>query len=94
MIDDIQNVLRAWVDYIHRRIYTGVYKIRRTAMSKLPSYIKKAKSEYRKNTTTISITINPRTEPEIHEKVNEQENKSGYIKDLIRKDIKGGCNHD
>lgn len=62
-------------------------------MSKLPSYIKKAKSEYRKNTTTISITINPRTEPEIHEKVNEQENKSGYIKDLIRKDIKGGCNH-
>ena len=59
-------------------------------MSKLPSYIKKAKSDYRKRITTITVTINPKTEPETHERVNEQENKSGYIKSLIERDIKGG----
>ena len=63
-------------------------------MSESPSYIKKAKSDYRKRITTIAVTINPKTEPEIYKKVNEQENKSGYIKVLIERDIKGdnhGC---
>lgn len=78
------------LDYIHKCIYNGVYNIRSIIMSKLPSYIKKAKSDYRKRITTITVTINPKTEPEIHEKVNEQENKSGYIKSLIERDIKGG----
>lgn len=61
-------------------------------MSKLPSYTQKAKADYRKRITTVTITINPRTEPEIHKKINEQDNKSGYIKGLIERDIKGG-NH-
>lgn len=59
-------------------------------MSKLPSYTQRAKAEYRKRITTVTITINPRTEPEISKKINEQENKSGYIKGLIEQDIKGG----
>lgn len=61
-------------------------------MSKSPSYTQKAKADYRKRITTVTITINPRTEPEIYKKINEQDNKSGYIKGLIGRDIKGG-NH-
>ena len=63
-------------------------------MSKLPSYTQKAKAEYRKRITTVTITINPRTELEIYEKISEQENKSGYIKSLIERDIKGGSHGD
>ena len=77
-------------DCIHWCIYNGVYNIRSIVMSKLPSYIKKAKSDYRKRITTITVTINPKTEPEIYKRVNDQENKSGYIKSLIERDIKGG----
>lgn len=61
-------------------------------MSKLPSYTQKAKADYRKRITTVTITINPRTEPEIYKKINEQDNKSGYIKNLIKNDIKGEGN--
>lgn len=61
-------------------------------MSKLPLYTQRAKAEYRKRITTVTITINPKTEPEIYEKINEQDNKSGYIKNLIKRDIEGGCN--
>lgn len=60
-------------------------------MSKIPSYTRKAKAEYRKRITTVTITINPKTEAEIYKKINEQENKSGYIKSLIELDIKGGA---
>lgn len=59
-------------------------------MSKLPDYIKKAKDDYRKRISIISVTINPNTESDIYNIVQRQENKSGYIKNLIKKDIKDG----
>lgn len=59
-------------------------------MSKLPDYIKKAKDDYRKRISIISVTINPNTESDIYNIVQRQKNKSGYIKNLIKKDIKDG----
>ncbi len=74
---------------VYPSVYTMVYiLIKEITMSKLPSYTQKAKADYRKRITTISITINPKTEPDIFEKISQQENKSGYIKELIKSDIK------
>lgn len=62
-------------------------------MSKVPKYTKKAQEAYRKKVMTVTITINPRTEVDVYERLSEQENKSGYLKDLVKKDIEGG-NHE
>lgn len=61
-------------------------------MSVLPIYTQKAKADYRRRISTITITVNPKTEYAIFKKINEQENKSGYIKKLIEKDVCGENN--
>ena len=99
MTDSIVELLEQWVHKTYLTIYTIVYTMvyiitKEYLMSKLPSYTQKAKAEYRKRITTVTITINPRTELEIYEKISEQENKSGYIKSLIERDIKGGSHGD
>ena len=47
----------------------------------------KAKKEYRKKTKQIAIEFNIETEKEILDHILSQENKSRYIKDLIKNDI-------
>ena len=42
----------------------------------------------RKNTKIIPVRLNLDRDKDIIHKLDEKENKSGYIKDLIRKDIK------
>lgn len=37
---------------------------------------------------TITVRIDPRKDPDVARKLTEVENKTGYIKDLIRADIK------
>lgn len=50
---------------------------------------KKAQRNYRKNTVkTVTIEFYPNKDQELLDKLNEVESKQGYIKDLIRADIK------
>ena len=55
--------------------------------SKLPVYTQKAKAAYRKRNSSLTMTINPKTEPDIAEWLNAQSNKSGAVKELIRQAI-------
>lgn len=48
---------------------------------------KRAKEKYRKKTHKVSIEFYPH-EAELIQKINEQPSKQGYIKELIRKDIR------
>ena len=48
---------------------------------------KRAKEKYRKKVTKVSIEFYPH-EAELIQKVNEQPSKQGYIKELIKKDIR------
>ena len=48
---------------------------------------KRAKAKYNEKVNKITVAFYP-TEAEIWNKLQSQENKQGYIKDLIRKDIK------
>lgn len=43
-----------------------------------------------KNTTQIKFSFNNKTDADILEKLNSVGNKQGYIKELIRNDIKEG----
>ncbi|MBQ2175832.1 MAG: hypothetical protein II453_12490 [Alphaproteobacteria bacterium] len=43
---------------------------------------------HRENTKIIPVRLNLDGDKDIIHKLNKKENKSGYIKDLIRKDIK------
>ena len=38
----------------------------------------------------VGIDFNRNTEPELVEKIESQKNRSGYVKDLIRKDLESG----
>jgi hypothetical protein len=49
---------------------------------------KKARDKYNAKRKRVAIDFCP-TEADLWEHVNKQENKAGYIKDLIRKDMKG-----
>ncbi|WP_206460250.1 hypothetical protein [Anaerovorax sp. IOR16] len=52
--------------------------------------VKKYKSQenyYMKNTVQIKLKLNANTDREILDKLNNVENKQGYIKELIRKDM-------
>lgn len=53
--------------------------------SKLPIYTQKAKSAYRARNTSVTFTINVNSEADVLEWLNRQSNKSGAIKELIRK---------
>ena len=55
-------------------------------MARSPEAIKRAKEKYNKKVTKIAIEFYPQ-DAELLQKVNEQPNKQGYIKELIRKDI-------
>lgn len=48
---------------------------------------KRAKAKYNEKVTKITIEFYPQ-DAELLQKVNEQPNKQGYIKDLIKKDIR------
>lgn len=48
---------------------------------------KRAKEKYRKKATRLLVEFYP-YEADLLQKVNEQPNKQGYIKDLIKKDIR------
>lgn len=51
--------------------------------------IRESQARYRKNNCkTISFMFYKNTEADIIKKLEEQPNKTGYIKNLIRKDIK------
>ena len=41
-----------------------------------------------KNTTHVNLKLNKKTDADILEHLDQQESKQGYIKGLIRKDIK------
>lgn len=43
-----------------------------------------------KNTTRVAIALNNNTDHDIIKHLEAQPNKQGYIKDLIKKDMKGG----
>lgn len=58
--------------------------MKKTSQNKL-DYIAKWHKE---NTKIIPVRLNVDGDKDIIHKLNEKENKSGYIKDLIRKDIK------
>jgi hypothetical protein len=47
---------------------------------------KRAKAKYAEKVKKITVSFYP-TEADIWDKLQAQENKQGYIKDLIRKDI-------
>lgn len=50
---------------------------------------KKAKKRYdEKNTVQIKLKLNRKTDKDILEALDHSENKQGYIKELIRKDLK------
>lgn len=48
---------------------------------------KRAKERYRKKTTQIVVEFYPQ-DAELLQKVKEQPNQQGYIKDLIKKDLR------
>lgn len=50
---------------------------------------KRASAKYNAtNTTAIHLKLNNKTDADVLRKLNEVESKQGYIKDLIREDIK------
>ena len=54
----------------------------------VPEYQKKAQKKYdATNTVMISIKLNRTTDADIIEKLDEQDSRQGYIKELIRKDL-------
>lgn len=51
---------------------------------------KRAKAKYdQQNTVQLHFKLNKRTDSDVIEWLNSIENKQGYIKELIRADIKG-----
>lgn len=56
-------------------------------MARSPEAIKRAKAKYNEKVTKVTIEFYPH-ESELIQKVNEQPSKQGYIKELIRKDIR------
>ena len=56
-------------------------------MARNPEAIKRAKAKYNEKVTKVTIEFYP-NEAELIQKVNEQPSKQGYIKELIRKDIR------
>ena len=56
-------------------------------MQKVPIYTRQAKERYRLSTLTVALTVNPRTEKELHNKLNGMPNRAAYIKYLILNDM-------
>ena len=52
-----------------------------------PEAIKRAKAKYNEKVTKVTIEFYP-SDAELLQKVKDQPNKQGYIKELIRKDIR------
>ena len=48
----------------------------------------RAMRRYRRKTTSVLVRINPETEPDVYRRIMSVDNKSGYIKELINKDVK------
>lgn len=52
----------------------------------------KASNKYDKeNTKQIALRLNKKTDADIIEHLEKQSSKQGYIKEVIRKDIKSSC---
>ena len=56
-------------------------------MARSPEAIKRARDNYKKKVTKITVEFYLQ-DAELLQKLNEQPNKQGYIKELIRKDIR------
>lgn len=56
-------------------------------MARSTEAIKRAKAKYNEKVTKITVEFYPQ-EAELVQKLNEQPSKQGYIKELIRKDIR------
>lgn len=56
-------------------------------MARSPEAIKRAKAKYNEKVTKVTIEFYPQ-ETELLEKVKSQPSQQGYIKELIRKDIR------
>jgi hypothetical protein len=55
-------------------------------MARSPEAIKRAKQKYNEKVVKVTIEFYPQ-DAELLQKVNEQPNKQGYIKNLIKKDL-------
>lgn len=55
-------------------------------MARSPEAIKRAKAKFNEKVTKVTIEFYPQDE-ELLQKVNEQQNKQAYLKDLIKKDL-------
>jgi hypothetical protein len=52
----------------------------------------KAQAKYDKeNTVSVSLKLNKRTDADILERLDEVSSKQGYIKALVREDMRKGC---
>jgi hypothetical protein len=67
--------------FINQALWKGVNK-----MSPLTEAQKRAKAKYNSRVTKVSIEFYP-SDADLLQKVQEQENKQKYLKDLIRQDI-------
>lgn len=56
-------------------------------MPRNPEAIKRAKAKYNEKVSKVTVEFYPQ-DAELLQKLNEQPNKQGYLKDLIRKDIR------
>ena len=56
-------------------------------MARNPEAIKRTKAKYNEKVTKVTIEFYPH-DAELLQKVNEQPSKQGYIKELIKKDIR------
>ena len=59
-------------------------------MGKVPEYTKRAIEKYQKEKTVhLAISLHPERDADIIAQMEQQTNKQGYIKALIREDIHG-----
>lgn len=61
-------------------------------MKQTPAQLKAAAKYKKANTTTYLIRVNNKTEAALKKKLDESDNKNGYIKNLIWQDIKNSMN--
>lgn len=60
----------------------------RKKKAKTTKALKEAKARYEKKALKVNFRINPDTEGDIFEQLKKQGNKTGYLKRLIREDLK------
>jgi len=56
-------------------------------MSLVPIYTQVAQERYRKSVQQVAFSVNPRTEPEVYEKLHKLPERAAYIKGLVYQDL-------